>query len=808
MSETTGSMDPLTVPLHGRHVVEASAGTGKTFTIATLHLRFVLEAGVPASKVLVATFTEAATAELKDRLRANLRRAKRLCEDPPAPGADVDAADRVAIDVLAAFGVEPADAADRPRATLAARRLEKALSAFDAAPVFTLHGFCQRLLTELAFESGARFEEELVTDAGPLLDAAVADFAGAAFGDPASPLARAAPDRGSAWAGLRGAARLAVEYPDAAVEPAADPALVERVEALGEAARAEWKERGEEVAAELRKIAPGLYAFLQDRLEGDLEDLNAALTGRRWTALPEFLCQPKLGTKVKKGEAAPTDGFFDRLGELRTAATSPAADPAVRVAIGVAAHARRHVAEAKRAGGLLTFDDLLGRVAAALADPQRGDALRQEVRSRYPVAMIDEVQDTDPLQHRILEDLFGGVPDEETGRAYLSIGDPKQSIYRFRGADVAGFVASRERTDPARRHGLLTNFRSDAPLVAAAQAAFSVAGDTPFGDTGIALPAVAAEHPARVEGDGAALVVRRVRVTASAEEKLPGKPAALPNKPAALPNNRASASRAAVRALVADVVALLAEAPRIAGSGGEKPRRSAAGDVAVLCATNPQLDRVAEALAAAGVPAVRPSGASVFGSPEAHALADLAAAWADPSHTPRLRRAMLGPVLAAPPGALAEPDALAAAAALAAACGRRWRRSGVAAALGHALDAGGADRPARRRPRRRTHAHQPPAPRRAAAGARAGARRHARDAARAPAVVRGRSPAVGRRRGGGAAAGERRGRGEAADDPPVEGAGVPVRVPAHAVGPAVAAGGQAFPRAGRDFGDRRRHGRL
>ncbi len=121
MSETAASMDPLTVPLHGRHVVEASAGTGKTFTIATLHLRFVLEAGVPASKVLVATFTEAATAELKDRLRANLRRAKRLCEHPPAAGNEVDAADRVAIDVLAAFGVEPADAADRLRATLAAR---------------------------------------------------------------------------------------------------------------------------------------------------------------------------------------------------------------------------------------------------------------------------------------------------------------------------------------------------------------------------------------------------------------------------------------------------------------------------------------------------------------------------------------------------------------------------------------------------------------------------------------------------------------------------------------------------------------
>ena len=106
--------------------------------------------------------------------------------------------------MLGAFGVEPPDAADRPRAAAASRRLEKALSAFDAAPVFTLHGFCQRLLTELAFESGARFEEELLTDAGPLIDAAVADFAGSAFGDPGSPLARAVPGSAAAWKALAG----------------------------------------------------------------------------------------------------------------------------------------------------------------------------------------------------------------------------------------------------------------------------------------------------------------------------------------------------------------------------------------------------------------------------------------------------------------------------------------------------------------------------------------------------------------------------------------------------------------------------
>ena len=671
-ANTPISMAPLKVPLSGRHVVEASAGTGKTFTIATLHLRFVLEAGVPASKVLVATFTDAATAELKNRLRANLVRAKRLCD---APGAEAgDAADEVAQGVLEAFGVEPPDAADRPRAAAASRRLEKALSAFDAAPVFTLHGFCQRLLTELAFESGARFEEELLTDAGPLIDAAVADFAGSAFGDPASPLARAVPGSPAAWRSLRGAARLAVEHPDAGVVPADDPELVERLEAAGEALRGEWLERGGEAAADLKAVASSLHAFLQKRLDGDLEDLDAALRSRRWADTPEYLCQPKLGTKVKKGCPAPDDPFFVRLGELRELALSPAADPGVRAAVGVAGHARGHVAEAKRAGGLLTFDDLLGRVAAALADPEHGDALRRAVRGRYPVAMIDEVQDTDPLQHRILEDLFGEVGDEP-GMAYLSIGDPKQSIYRFRGADVAGFVASRERTAPDRRHGLQVNFRTDAPLVAAAQAVFGVAGAEPFGPTGISLPPVAAQHPRRVEADGPALLFRRVRVAGGDGEKLPRKPAA---------------TRAAVRALVADVVALLAEAPRIGGGDGEEGRRSAAGDVAVLCSTNVQLDRVARALEAAGVPAVRPSGESVFRSPEASATADLAAAWLDPSNTPRLRRAMLGPVLAAEPESLADPDALAAAASLAAECGRRWRRSGFAAAVGHLLSSGGA----------------------------------------------------------------------------------------------------------------------
>ena len=660
--EASGVDWPLTVALPGRHVVEASAGTGKTFTIATLHLRFVVEAGFPVSRVLVATFTEAATAELKDRLRRNLALARGLVGASAAQGP----AEEVAFEVLSRVGAAGADLNDA-KAAAVARRLDRALSAFDGAPVFTLHGFCQRLLTELAFESGARFEEEVLTDVRPLLDAAVADFADSAFGDPASPLAGATPAKAKEWEPIRLAAKLAVEHPEAGLEPGVDlPAAAVELDRRARPVEAAWAQRREAIEAELRTLSPGFHKVLSSKLEEHLGALDRAIAQRSWRAVPEALCATKLRSKVKTKQPAPQDPIYADLEAVRNFALSPALDLEVAARSAVACEARVRVAELKRAGGLMGFDDMLQRVAAALADPETGPTLAAEVRRRYPVAMIDEVQDTDPLQHRILERLFGDA-DGAPGRSFLSIGDPKQSIYRFRGADVGGFVETRERTPEANRHGLQTNFRTDAPLVAAAQAVFSTAGPKPFGATGISLPTVAAAHPKRTVLTPA-LDVAWVGVGEEGGEKLPLKP---------------SATRKVVRSLVGDVVSLLAEAPDIDG----RPLR--AGDLAVLCEKNKQVDAVAAALAAVGVPAVRPSGDSVFVSPEAHLVVDLAVAWLDPTNKPRLRRAMLGPVLGAEPGSLDDPGVLAAAASLAGDCGRRWRRSGFAAALHHAMSAAG-----------------------------------------------------------------------------------------------------------------------
>lgn len=672
MSATLPQSDwPVRVALPGRHVVEASAGTGKTFTIATLHLRFVLEAGRPVGSILVATFTEAATAELKARLRKNLARARALVGAESA----ANDADRATVEVLAGVGAAGPDARADASAT-AARRLDRALSAFDAAPVFTLHGFCQRLLTELAFESGARFEEEVLTDTRPLVAAAVAQFAASAFGDAASPLAAAAPTGKTHWEKLRLAARLAVEHPEAALEPDVDrDAVSKRLHQLAIPVRAAWSRERMEIEGELRSLSSGFHKVLSRKLEAHLQDLDAAIQSERWADIPAALCREAIDKKILKSGRAPEHPVFSDLESLREYAVSPAADANIAATHAGALSARSTVAALKRADGLMGFDDMLQRVDAALNDPATGPALAAEVRARYPVAMIDEVQDTDPLQHRILERLFaGGLDAPDNARSHFSIGDPKQSIYRFRGADVGGFVEARGRTAPGNRHGLARNFRTDAPMVAAAQAVFSSAGERPFGDTGITLPAVAGHHPRRTSL-APALDIALVDLAFGEEVNDKGKP-----KAAAKP----AVERAVVRACVAEIQSLINSAPTVDG------RPLVAGDIAALCPKNKHLDWLAAALAEVGVPAVRPSGSSVFESPEAAAVVDLAFAWLDPTDKPRLRRAMLGPVLGEPAERLSDADALAGAADLARSCGRRWRRFGFAAALDEAMAAAGA----------------------------------------------------------------------------------------------------------------------
>jgi exodeoxyribonuclease V beta subunit len=167
-------LNAMTFPLHGTRLIEASAGTGKTFTIASLYLRLLLGHGeensrhseeLTVDRILVVTFTEAATAELRERIRAKIHDA-RLVFARAVHNNDYKSGDPVIDPLLAAISDHKS----------AAHILLNAERSMDEASIFTIHGFCQRMLTQNAFESGAQFESEFVTDQAKLMHQVAADF--------------------------------------------------------------------------------------------------------------------------------------------------------------------------------------------------------------------------------------------------------------------------------------------------------------------------------------------------------------------------------------------------------------------------------------------------------------------------------------------------------------------------------------------------------------------------------------------------------------------------------------------------------
>ena len=198
-------LDPATLPLSGTELVEASAGTGKTHTITWLVLRLLLERGLGLDQILVVTFTQAAAAELRTRVRRRLRDAAQWL------GGSDGGSDPLLGEWLARRGSRTTDAA----------RIEAALRSLDEAPIFTIHGFCQRVLEEHAFESGVRFELELVADTGPLLLELVQDFWARELYRASAARVRHLAHRRTSVGSLLALARLVTEWPSMSVLPVA-----------------------------------------------------------------------------------------------------------------------------------------------------------------------------------------------------------------------------------------------------------------------------------------------------------------------------------------------------------------------------------------------------------------------------------------------------------------------------------------------------------------------------------------------------------------------------------------------------------
>jgi len=641
----------LRLDLSGLQLVEASAGTGKTFTLATLYARLVIELKLPVEQILAVTFTEAATQELRTRIRERLGLAARLAE-----GAAADPAK--ASEVLTSQLVQSALATES--AQNLRLRLRRAAEAMDLAPVHTIHGFCRRALADHALEAGqVPGEVELVKNERGLREEVATDLWRLICqdADDARTLMTLWPSPAAMAASLRDLVGVDVLLPAAQpVDEARERELRQRFEAAGPAVAAAWTLHGASTSAAFRAC------FESGALSATTHGERSTAPG--WRALEAWAQGGGIGApaddRVRLFGTAKLAGAIKKPFQGKVAAPANALTEAIDVwfalreqvdegdeqrRINLVHRLRREAAarleKLKRERRLQGFDDLIRGLAQALEGPQ-GEALADGLRGQYRIALVDEFQDTDPLQWAIFNRVFAQAPPDGAPRALFLIGDPKQAIYRFRGGDVFTYLAAARQANG--RETLKRNFRSRPRLLQAVQALYAGAGDEPFGQADI--PFVEVGAGGFVADD--ALVIEGA--PAPALHFLTWPDAA---------DGAYSAEQARSLATVACVASirtlLLTGHAQLRDDGALRPVRP--GDIAVLVETHRQAQQVQRALMRAGVPSVAAGRDSLYLSDEATDLLTLLDACLHLADDARLRGALATPLLGLDAEALAALDA-------------------------------------------------------------------------------------------------------------------------------------------------------
>ncbi|WP_406233819.1 exodeoxyribonuclease V subunit beta [Isoptericola jiangsuensis] len=628
-------VDPyLLLPLQGIGLIEASAGTGKTFTLATLFTRLVVEQGLRIGQILAVTFTDAATQELRKRIRERLALAARLVDLPPADDEAPDAL--LTRQVLQRHLDEGGESAAALK-----RRLQVAADEIDLASIFTIHGFCTRVLREHALESGHTFDPpELLASDRELLEELAADLWRVHANDPATlePLLWLWSNPDALASDLRALLAspplyprpqpLAVEDPRLALQAAAaDLSLAVREHGeqffldLCEAVDNKWINGVSYKLGWLHALGRQLLAWAA---RGDASELMK--DGHLQALLPEALVAK---TNKKFGDRTPSSPLQAPL--QRYVALLAQRDQWLRAASlnflhSLREEATQRLAMLKRTRRVQTYDDLIDGVAHALEGAQRLELVRK-LRLQYRIALVDEFQDTDDRQWGIFHTVFGDSPEvRELGLApaLFLIGDPKQAIYGFRGGDIHTYLKAKQAARPA--PPLDQNFRSRPSVLRALQALYDNGGDDAFLEAGIGFEPV---RPGGVRTDedylrdSAAAPALTLRVLRSEGDKAMS----------------ADASRAAAtQACVAAIHQTLLDAR--AGTAVLRGRAVQPGDIAVLVRSHREATLVQRALAAVGIPAVAAGKQSLFSTSEARDLRALLLALLQPADEGRLRAAL------------------------------------------------------------------------------------------------------------------------------------------------------------------------
>ncbi|HBM16033.1 MAG TPA: exodeoxyribonuclease V subunit beta [Lentisphaeria bacterium] len=632
------SFDIINTPIEkGLFLIEASAGTGKTYAISNIYLRLLVERKLKPSEILVVTFTVPATAELRDRLRRNLKEACLYLEDHD-----------VKIDEKVKGIIEKAlqNNSDINELKIS---LKTALLNFDEAAIFTIHAFCLRMLSEKAFESGSQFNLELIKNETDLINEAVEDLWRSTFYDSfeASAIIKASDITLNE---LKSAASFLVKNPDIKLLPdfGNDRKVVELIQGIKNTISSilkYWSDNKSSLTEEIESIPfnkkPGeellpVYLSFADAFKlkknsasdiygirkfGTLTVMNGTEKRKKW--LPSETLKIFTNLCEKLDEEFRTFSVNFKLNFLKDFKYSSS------------------LAEKKARLGVRSYTDMLTDMRKALYTNNKCDKnnpFAVSIRKHFSAALIDEFQDTDPIQFEVFDTVFNH-PDS----TLFMIGDPKQSIYKFRGADIFAYLKVKK-NEKLKEYTLDTNYRTLQSLVEAVDSWFKesscknsfVYDELAYGG----VKAAPANKYSRIEIE---------------DDSSDGKPFVLFYS---YEKNKDIALQSVAKDLAMRIAALLnlASAGKVQiikadECGQEKSRKNLTPkDIAVLVRKHTEASTIQKALFSLGVPSVISATGNIFKTEEARELLRLLEAIASKNDPSKIRTALAGSFLGLTPG--------------------------------------------------------------------------------------------------------------------------------------------------------------
>ena len=633
-------------PLSGQALIEASAGTGKTFTITGLYNRLILghgreadgEAGharLGCDQILVVTFTRAATEELRGRIRQRLRT---TLEDLLR----LENAQAVQDPDLEFYLQALAQQQNTTQAALRAQLLpwlQSNLALMDEAAIFTIHGFCQRMLKQFAFDSGVVFNAELVLDSDTYLQQACEDIWRQQAYHLNTAQSRYLVSRYAGPDDLLNKIKSRLARPDVRVLPAVDEqdftALWQQAVSHFQTLKTLCQQSDTaDVAQRIQDSGLDKRSYSKKNAPNWVEQTFRYCQGEFYLPAPDNLARltPALMSEKLKAGELPQHPLFPALESFLAVADQLS----LMLELGWMEAIKNRYFELLEKAGALTPDDLLRLLVTALKAGQ-GDHLAAQIRRLYPLAMIDEFQDTDPQQYDIFNRIYppgmarqdvaiqpdqnstdGTSDNVSADYGLIMIGDPKQAIYGFRGADIFTYIQARRQLSEEQRFTLNTNWRSQTKLVDGVNQLFA-AHDSPFVyDRDIEFIQVKA---AGKHDDG--------RLTVGGEQQVP-----LQLWYDGEEYSRAGAQQTAAAQCAQQIAALLQGAGQLAGEPVQ------ARDIAVLVRSRRQAGWIREALSALGIGSVFLTRDSVYDTQEARDLFSWLQAVAHPADERALRSAM------------------------------------------------------------------------------------------------------------------------------------------------------------------------